>query len=404
MPRLDGAQAERLRALIAKLDPAQFEVFFARAPMGKPLANVVFVKQPFDAVARDTVEWLEFSDKTFDFLVAFREHKKAVAEIAAFCDPILQQGRDYVPPGPAPLTAAQVNDEIVAFRTIFEQRHDLFQYLDAYKTLHDVIQKLQDQLGALRLTASQYRSTAVPVQFAPVLVSILDDLTDKQLASARRSRPLAEYPDDFDWVDSLAAALDQMRAAVPAANHDEIDAALDALAAIPSRQSELNVVLVRTAEKLLRRWDAPGQVARILSGPAQSGHALLLADLDPFRALCLELNTLTTDHNLCQEIEESLAVADPNSAVATGIVHWNAVYAALLRLAARRQKDVGIARLSEYAHTFAAAVPPQSPGAFVLLRSQFGRQFNQIDDTLITVTRELVRIAARLSRHLRSPA
>lgn len=397
MPRLDGVQAECLQKLIAKWDPNQFEVFF-RAAVETPLANVVYVKQPFNAVAMHTVEWLEFSNKTFDFLVAFRELKKAVAEIVAFCDPIIQQGRDYVPPGPAALTASQVNEEMIVFRTTFQQRRELFQYLEAYKTLHDVIQKLQDQLGALRLTAQQFRATPDLLRFEPILIPILDDLSDMLLAAAERSRPLTEYPDDFDWVDGFKGALESLRRAVPAADHAAIDGAIDVLAAIPQRQAVLNVELVRSAERLLRKWDAPGQVARILSVPTVRS-SILAADLEPFRSLCLELGKLTVDHNLCQDVEEPLAVADAKTAVADGIVGWPDVYAGLLRLAARHPAEAGAVRLAAYTNEFAAAKPPQSAVTFALLRSQFSRQFNRIDETLVTVTRELVRVATRLSQN-----
>jgi hypothetical protein len=300
-----------------------------------------------------------------------------------------------------PPDADQVRKRIIEFGTVLRERLVWFKYLNAYKTLHDVLHKLHDMQEAIVQAVDRFGGQPNnPVE----LQNIVNVLEDELVADASAANQNTEDPADAgQWLAMFAREVKNLRAALHPADLDALDRAVQALGALPNRQAELNKKLVRSARRLLGD-DLVERMDGILAGLGQIPEgAELQAMMTHFRALCQQLAGLTMDHDACQEVETSLAVAGGLGKVTHDEVFgWPNVLASLLRIAARRPSDPKAARVAEYARTFkAAADPSAAAGPFALLREQFARLFAKTDEDLLKVTDKLVQVAALLDARLR---
>jgi hypothetical protein len=399
MPLLKGADVGALQTLVADAFEVGDLEQLLRVSLETTLADAVAVGQPRPAVVFDLIVWLEHRNRTPEFLRAVRAARPQVVPLVALCDRLL------APPAGAAAAAApdpgRLPILLAEFRAVFEERRKWFDCLNAYKALHDVLHKLQDQQVALFLAVQRFRDApADPLE----LTRIAEKLDDELVATAQEALPRTEDPaEEGEWVGAFVRAVRDLADALAPPKPDVVDNAAAVLRTVYNQQARLNRELVRCARRLkpddlVQRME---QILALLGAKA----AALRTYLTTFSALCVRLTALGIDHNTCQDLDPYLAAAPAAGVTRDRVAEWPKVQAGLLRIAARRPADPMAARLVKYAAAFAAATdPPVATAQFTLLRDQFGRLFNKTDEDLLTVTDNLVRTADLLGTELKGIA
>jgi hypothetical protein len=402
MPSLNGQQFGELRDIVARVFKIDDLVQLMRVELNVPLGEIVAVQRPMLNVAFDLIEWLEPRERTLDFIRALRKNRADVPDVVRFCDPFLGAapvgggaGGPSAPGAPGDANAVAL---VIEFRAVFEQRRLQFGYLNAYKALHDVLHKLQDQQVAIAQAVQRFRAAPTdPLE----LTRIAAQLEDELVTMAKDSLPNTEFPDEQgEWVKSFENAVRELTAALDPPDLERLGRAVTVLAVLHNQQPALNQELVRCAKRL-RTADLVTRMERILAALGAKA-AGLRARLTRFADLCQRLTALTIDHDACQIVEPLLATVTAPAVTRDQIADWPETLAAVLRIAARRPKDTMAARLARYATGFDAATDAKAAtGQFTLMREQFGRLFNKTDEDLLSVTDNLVREAELLGIELR---
>jgi hypothetical protein len=403
MSLLTGQQIGELRDLLCERFALAELIQLVRIRLNETLENIVAVKeQSKQNIAFALIEWLEARARTREFLQAVRDERSGVEQVRRFCDLLLTPvgPGDPSSPGGSP-DSNQVRVRVIQFSAVFGQRRDWFRYLNALKTLHEVLHKLQDMQEGIGQAVERFRRQPAN---ALELRIIADTLEDDLVADAAAANQNTEFPEDADeWIGAFGRSVGELRSALDRADLATLDRAVEALRALPNQQAGLNKELVRCA----RRLKAEELVARmdgILAGLGQIPEAEeLQAGLTRFRSLCQQVAGLTVDHDVCQDVATFLAVVvGPGEVTRDKVFRWPDVLAALLRIAGRRPNDPKAGRVAEYARAFdAAAEATLAAAQFALLREQFGRLFSKTDEDLLKVTDKLVQEAALLDARLR---
>jgi hypothetical protein len=402
MPLFTGQQFGEFRNLLCDHFSVDELAQLVKISLTEKLGSIVGLGRPLVNIAYDLIEWLEHRDRTLEFLRAVRDERVTVPRVTSFCDPFLTP----LDPGATRGTSGMpdrsaLREKVVEFRTLFRDRKGKFKFLNAYKTLHDVLHKLQDQQVAILSAAQRFH---VHPDDRLELKVIADQLEDELVAEAKAALPNAEFPTEawLQWVSQFEDAVKKLRSSLETPDLPALDRAVQILGTLQNRQSALNEELIRCAKRLETN-ELLGKIEAILDGlrqlPATAAEDLH-AGLNRFRKLCESLNALILDHDACQKIATSLAVP-ADRIVASEVFQWNEVLAALLQIAARRPEDKGAARMAEYARAFDSATEPKlAKTSFTLLSEQFGRLFYKTDERLLDITDHLVTEAEVLSTKL----
>jgi hypothetical protein len=397
MPPLTGQQVGDLQRIVCNAFSVDELAQLVRMRLNETLENVVAVKeQSRPNIVFALIEWLEHRGRMRELLQSIRDERSQVAEICQFCDPLLAANNVTVgangQAGAGEATDARVVlVRVVEFRTMFNDRRTWFDRLNAYKTLHDVLDKLQDQQVGIAQAAQRFHRTP---QDTLELTVIADKLEDELIADAKSALPKTEFPEKRGkWVAAFEKAVQSLRLALMVPDMAALDRAIEVLATLRNQQAGLNEELINCVKRLSTD-ELIAKMQSILGGLGQIPAAKaddLRVGLTKFQELCLQLAALTLDHDACQEIDTSLAAVEPEGVTQERIFQWPDVLAALLRIAARRPQDQKAARMADYAKAFdKAADAKAATNQFTLLKIQFGRLFNKTDEDLLDITTALV--------------
>jgi hypothetical protein len=405
MAILTGTQIEELRDIICEAFGIDELIQLVQFRLDQPLENIVAIKQPKKNIVFNLIEWLEARDLTRKLIEAVLANRPTVERVQQFCDPFLKSagpGGSPVPGGPP--DSKQIRDRVVQLSTVLEENRIWFQHLNAYKTLHDTLHKLQNMQAAIDQAVERFKhQPADTIELQIIANTLEDDL----VATATTANQKTESPEEAgEWLHALDQAVHNLRASLAPPDLNSLKRSVETLSALPSpRQAALNKELVKCAKRL-RADQLVDRMNIILAGlgqlPAPEADALQ-GGLMRFRRLCQQLTGLTADHGACQSVEISLAAVIPSNQITHDQVYgWPNVLADLLRIAARRPGDLMADRVKEYARAFDAALEAATAiKQFALLRDSFGRLFSKTDEDLLQVTDELIQQASLLDARLK---
>ena len=375
---LTGTQIKQLRELIAlkfTLDDLEMVV---REDLNRRLAALVELPKPFDQVVFNLIAALERENCLRDLVRAVGERRP---HLKSHLDAILSGAEQFDPDRDTdhPRRLRQFGNE-------FHQRREWFGYLNAYKELHELLHNLSGMLRQIANDADRRTkdSTPIPDTTAADLRQWVDD--------ARRWSAQAEFPGAPPlcvWVPRFAAAVEAFLGSDPAAH----PTALANIARLPGQQlGHLNGELVACA----RRLDTKRLIVVLDNLPIR---ALGLTDtVARFRDPCARLEALIDDHDICQQIDTELRLADSLAApTPTTLLGWDDVQQWLDQLGIRRPNDSRVTRTCRAADAFHAAPTAES---FQDLHEKFSDLFKKTDEALLRVTNQLVLAAVDLAEKL----
>jgi hypothetical protein len=402
---LTGNQIGEFRDILCEVFSVDELIQLVRIRLNETLENIVAIKeQSKQNIVFALIEWVEARDRTGELMQSVLI-ERPMERVRRFCEPFLKP----VGPGASTVsTPAPAKTEIlrraVELSKLLELNQAWFQYLNAYKILHDSLHKLQDMQEALDQAVERFKhQPANAVELQIIANTLEDDLVNTATAANQQT----EAPEEADeWLHAFGQAVVSLRASLAPPDFVSLDRSVEILRALPNpRQAGLDRELVKCAERL-RADDLVSLMNIILAGlgqipPPESD--TLQAGLMRFRTLCQQLTGLTADHRACQSVEISLAAVVPsNSITHDRVFRWPDVFAALLRVTARRPGDMMAARVAEYARSFNTALEPTAGAAqFALLRERFGRLFSKTDENLLQVTDKLIQEASLLEARLK---
>jgi hypothetical protein len=405
MAILTGNQIGELRDMLCEVFNVDELIQLVRVRLNETLENIVGIKdQPKQNIAFDLIVWMEARDRTRELLVAVLT-ERPTDRVRRFCEPFLKPaGAGAAPVSVGMPDKTEILRRVVELSTLLELNRIWFQYLNAYKILHDTLHKLQDMQEALDQALERFKhqpANAVELQI------IANTLEDDLVSTATAANQQTETPDEAEeWLQAFRQAVKSLRSSLAPPDLPGLDRSVEVLRALPNpRQAGLDRELVKCAERL-RAEELVALMNIILAGlgqiPAPEADALQ-AGLMRFRTLCQQLTGLTADHRACQSVEISLAVVVSSIPITHDrVFRWPDVLAALLRVTARRPGDMTAARVAEYARAFDAASEPTTAATpFALLRERFGRLFSKTDEDLLQVTDKLIQEASLLEVRLK---
>jgi hypothetical protein len=365
---------------------------------------------PFRQVADAWVRWLEQRGRTADFVGYLRAERPTAERVRRFYEAYLSASIQADRPGPTALAAPSLRgarDKIIVFCVYFRESGAQFQFLNAYKDLHDKLHTLHDMRDGIDQAADRFR--AHPDDPAGLAV-IAEDLKDLAEGAGKAASDL-EDPADAPWIAALSRAADTLASAAKPPNPELLEQSLKVLRALPSQQqSGLNAALIRTARRLraYRLAQTATEILALLAGAGADAAPLLAefrARLGLFGGLCDRLAVLIQLHDSCQGVEVILAPFEAATGVTPdGVPDWAAALQRLRQLAAARPGDPRAQRMGAVAAAFDAARGRPALEEFSVLLIRFRRLFNDVDKELLAVTDDLVQQAQLLSVQLRTLA
>src|SRR5262245_10761807 len=147
----------RLHAAILSSYDANSLATMLKLDMSVDLFTVVPPAE-FSAVVTSFLSWLEHDGRLAEFLNAAVKDRSNRQDLASLRDEHLAGS---APPGGLP--AAEIVQGVSRFAERFRGRREWFQYLRAYKQLHDLLHDLAGYLGQLRTEADARRTTGTAV-------------------------------------------------------------------------------------------------------------------------------------------------------------------------------------------------------------------------------------------------
>lgn len=320
-----------------------------------------------------------------ELLRVLREARPKHAGLITFSDQLNAQTNG----SPPTTSAGSLSKAIRAFNEGFDDRNTLFQYLNAYKELHDVLHELQSFQP--EVAAAVDRRKADPSQPLPDDVAFF---LDEHLQQAERSAQEIEFPENPPkWIARFAAAVEAIRGS----DVDRMARHVERLRTLPGDSlSALNEKLFENASRL-KPDQLIGSLDDIITALGTDGSAAkqkLRGDVGGFRSLCKELDDLIQAHNLCQRIDDALHDAAGLPSVTTNeLAEWDVARRSLKELAEQRKGDMRIKRTTDAADLFEAANQAQ---AFRTLIERFNDLFMETDKALLRVTNRMPRMAMSL--------
>jgi hypothetical protein len=271
---------------------------------------------------------------------------------------------------------------IAAFDHGFHARAERFQWLNAYKALHDVLHELQSFHPTLK--AAVEARIAAPDQ--PLDEEVAFFLTDHLEKAKGLSRNIEFRDNPPDWIAKLETASQVLTGPDVAKMARQVER----LKQLPADNlNALNRELVANARRLKPEelLDALNDILAALGIDVDPARRALRADVEEFRNLCSELDELSTAHDLCQRIDDALreAVGLP-SVTSEELADWDLAKRSLDELASHRKADKRVQRTSEAAKLFEAANQAE---AFRKLVKRFDDLFFETDKALLAVTNQL---------------
>jgi hypothetical protein len=301
------------------------------------------------------------------------------------------------------LPADKVEEAVKRFAGRFRSRRVLFQYLKAYKQLHEVLHELNDYLGQLRAEADARRTARTEVSRTTAAA------LRNWAADAARWWQQTEHPDAVPlWVNQLAKATEDFLGR----DADLHPRALARLTNLPKvNLVALNVRLLDCARRLRADelfldvnnvpWLIESGAARRLNAAADEVARRLNAVADAaerFRDPCRRLVDAICHDALCQEIDTQLQEAQGMGARSPDeVLGWDVVQGHLTKLAQERLGDLKVAATMTALAAFKAE---PSARTFDRLREAFAVMFKAMDVNLLSVTTDLLLAAERLINSL----
>src|SRR5262245_22054217 len=194
--------------------------------------------RPFAVVVFELVEWTRMNGKFCELLAAAAERvpgKPVLAELCREC----RGGGGRRPRSP---TDDNLPKAIVQFAERFKQRQRSVRFLEAYKSLHDVLHELEGFQDDVNRAVAAARGGPP----GPDPEGIIDQLRDWSAAATdwaeKTRRPDRHRP----WVQDLARSVEVVAAALAGTDpqSDVVNRAIERLANLPAeRQSGLNDLL-----------------------------------------------------------------------------------------------------------------------------------------------------------------
>lgn len=353
--------------------------------------------RPFAVVVFELVEWTRMNGKFCELLAAAAERvpgKPVLAELSKEC-----RGAG----GRRPKSAADDNlpKAIIQFAERFKQRQRSVRFLEAYKSLHDVLHELEGFQDSINRAVAAARGGPA----GPDPEGIIDQLRDWSAAATdwaeKTRRPDRHRP----WVQDLARSVEVVASALSGTDpqSDVVNRAIERLANLPAeRQSGLNDLLIETLAEFESN-DLQQPLAAVLDAVREaSGGAAFEERLTAFQAAVQAVADRSRDHDLCQKVSDVLIQATRLPVVtADKLTDWADVRGWLTQLAGYRPADQRTKRTAESAKRFhEATAPAEATAAFRRLEERFADLFYFTDKALLADTQRLVSTADALSAQL----
>jgi hypothetical protein len=384
--RLNGPQIGELTELLRTAFSRAELTILVRTKLDIVLVEEVSTDDGWRVVAFNLIDDLNRQERAIELIRVIREARPRDTSLVAFCDPFL---------APADGGAAQpgiadaLRRAVVAFSAGFQERSDLFKYLNAYKELHDVLHELQSFHPKIAQAVAERKAN--PSQpLADDVVFFLED----RIKIAEDSAKDIEFPDNPpSWIRRLKDATEVLNGS----DSGKMPRQVERLRTLPSEGlGPLNDKLFECASRL-----KPGQMVaslnNILTAFGADGNAAktrLRGETEEFRKLCLELDDLIKAHNLCQKIDDSLhEAAGLPSVSAVELSDWDIARKSLDELVLQRSNDMRVQRTVSAAKLFEAASQGQAFQTFI---TRFDDLFKETDKALLKLTNKLPRKAMDL--------
>jgi hypothetical protein len=377
---LDGALFRRLLEFLEDSFSKSDLKILVRTELNMDLEDSVNTAVGLRELAFGLINDLIRTGRLVELIRAIRSARQTKPDLVAFCDSLLLPQNGDVTPGPSNVLRKAVD----AFNNGFENRIELFKYINAYKKLHDVLHRLQGFHPTI--AAAVEKRKADPGQpLAEDVAFFLDD----SVRIADESVQETEFPDKPpDWVHKLATAAEVLKGA----DLEKMPRQVERLGSLVSRGlAALNRELCDNASRL-----QPNELVSSLDGILNALGAVrdlamtkLRGEVEGYRKLCLQLDELIRAHDLCQKIYNALfdeAAGLPAVTTPGELYDWEDAKKSLDELAQQRKDDTRVRRTTEAAKLFEAA--NQAEG-FRTLVSRFNDLFLATDTALLDVTHKL---------------
>jgi Effector-associated domain 1 len=381
--QLNGHQIRDLTAILSGAFTQNELARVVQEELNAQLQNLVSINNDFTTVASDLINALNRQDRVIELLVAVRNVRSDNEAVCGFCDPII--GAAEIVIGAAyPLSVA-----IRKFNDRFQERVELFNFLNAYKELHDVLHELENFYPKIAAAVSE-RIANPSVPLAEDVAFFLED----HLTIARDNAQDIEFPHNPPaWIGRLEQAIQILKGL----EFDKMPRQVERLKKLPADELRpLNDKLFENASRL-EPEKLVGSLDGILAAIGTKNDALLVKlrnDVQSFRRSCSDLHELINTHNLCQKIDDALREAAGLPNVTAGdLSDWEIARTSLNELSLYRKDDRRVVRTNEAARLFEAASQGQ---AFATLIERFRDLFLETDKALLRVTNRLPREAIAL--------
>jgi hypothetical protein len=387
--RLTGPQIGEFRKILCNAFTRDELTPLLHEKLNFKLDAEVSADQGWEMAAYQLIGIFDRQGRAIDLIRVVRQARPDFKEVPEFCDPLLAQREGQV-------FLNSLQQAVGAFRAEFQQRKDLFRYLNAYKELHDILHDLQTlHLQALTALAARTGSAANPPteDVAPALRDLV--------TRAQETVVDTEFPDRPPrWITQLAKAVDDALGPDAA----KVARAVDRLDNLPATQlAQLNDTLIGYARRLRTSdlFDLLDAVQAVLP-PAGTNRTLekLRSEVARFRGLCLQCAGLIDVHDLCQSVQNALREgAGLRSITPEALTEWPETKTWLTEIGKRRPTDPRAQRTIKAADGFEAA---PSESSFTNLVEKFSNLFRTTDKMLRDVTNKLPNAADCLETAMES--
>jgi hypothetical protein len=366
--------------------------------LGTTLDDVVNRNQGNRAVVFDLVQWALRQRRLCELLAVAAERVPGRPILADLCSECR-----VLPPTDAttPIDDDRLREAVVLFAERFRQRKRSVRWLEAYKSLHDVLHELEEFQDSIHRAVAASRGGPP----GPDPEGVADQLRD-WAATARDRADQTKRPDRHrPWVQELGRSVDVVALALTGAAPpaDVVDRAVERLANLPpERQSGLNDLLIDTLADF-NTDDLQQPLAQVLDAVrAARGGDEFERRLTEFQEAVKTVADRSRDHDLCQRVSDVLIQAFRLNVVTIDkITDWTEARAWLNELAGYRPNDLRTQRTAESANKFDQAnAGPEATAAFRRLEERFADLFSFTDKALLADTQRLVSTADALSGHL----
>ncbi len=384
--RLSGLQiGEMLRILRVSFSRKEV-VILVRIKLDMDLDDVT-TNDGWENDAYGLIEHLNEIERIVELIRAIREARPNDSDLIAFCDPFLAQAGGATPPP----SADAVRRVAAAFNDGFQKRSEIFNYINSYKELHDILHEIQVFHPRIEQAVAERRADPSRPLAEDVALSL-----EEHVKNACENAKDIEFPDKPPaWIARLVTAAGVLNGP----DVEKMPRQVERLRTLPSEGlGPLNDKLFENARRL-EPEQLIGSLDGILAALGTGGNpatANLRREVEKFRSLCSELDEWIKAHNLCQAIDDALREAEGLPAVTPEeLSDWGIVKKSLDELALLRRDDNRVKHMVEAARSFEAANQ-----GFLRLREGFDNLFKQIDESLLKVTNKLPRKALDLHKAL----